>query len=221
MIRVENLRKVYGGHGGTHVVLRDVSFTVPRGYRLGLLGCNGAGKSTLIRLISKIEQPTSGKVIHEMSVSWPLGFSGSFQGSLTGIDNMRFIARIYRTNYDKLRDFVEEFAELGKFLYEPVKTYSSGMRARLAFALSIAIDFDCYLVDEVMMVGDERFHQRSRGHLFDRSSGRALIVASHDASFIEQFCDGAIVLSNGRSCYFSDVAEAMQHYRLLQGTTSA
>lgn len=215
MIRCEHLHKVYEGHGGEHVVLRDTSFTVPRGFRLGILGRNGAGKSTLIRLISKIEQPTSGRVTHDMSVSWPLGFSGTFQGSLTGIDNMRFIARIYRTDYAKLREFVDEFAELGSFLYEPVKTYSSGMRARLAFALSIAIDFDCYLVDEVMLVGDERFHARSRSHLFSRDSGRALVVASHDASFIEATCDGAVVISNGRTRYFDDVPKALQVYRAL------
>ncbi|MDP3858104.1 MAG: ATP-binding cassette domain-containing protein [Stagnimonas sp.] len=215
MIRVENLHKVYRSHGGEHVVLRDTSFTVPRGFRLGILGRNGAGKSTLIRLIGKVEQPTRGRVSHEMSVSWPLGFSGSFQGSLTGIDNMRFIARIYRTDFEQLRAFVEEFAELGSFLYQPVKTYSSGMRARLAFALSIAIDFDCYLIDEVMMVGDERFHQRSRGHLFAPDSGRALVVASHDASFIEQVCDGALVISRGRTRYFDDVAEAIKTYKAL------
>ena len=212
MIRCENLHKVYRGE---RVVLRDASFTVPRGFRLGILGRNGAGKSTLIRLVSKIEQPTSGRVTHEMSVSWPLGFSGTFQGSLTGIDNMRFISRIYRTDYGKLREFVDEFAELGSFLYEPVKTYSSGMRARLAFALSIAIDFDCYLVDEVMMVGDERFHERSRGHLFGPNSKRALVVASHDASFIEAICDGAVVISNGRTRYFDDVPEALKVYRAL------
>jgi capsular polysaccharide transport system ATP-binding protein len=215
MIRAENIHKVYTGQGGRHTVLHNTSFTVPRGFRLGLLGRNGAGKSTLIRLISKIEQPTGGRVTHEMSVSWPLGFSGTFQGSLTGIDNMRFIARIYRTDYGKLREFVEEFAELGSFLYEPVKTYSSGMRARLAFALSIAIDFDCYLVDEVMLVGDERFHERSRGHLFSPASGRALVIASHDASFIEKTCNGALVISNGRTRYFDDVAKAIAIYQAL------
>ena len=220
MIRVENIHKTYDGNRGKHTVLHNTSFTVPRGFRMGILGRNGAGKSTLIRLISKIEQPTSGRVTHEMSVSWPLGFTGSFQGSLTGIDNMKFIARIYRTDFAKLREFVDEFAELGSFLYEPVKTYSSGMRARLAFALSIAIDFDCYLVDEVMMVGDERFHQRSRGHLFDRNSGRALVVASHDASFVEKICDGAIVISNGRTRYFDDVGQALTLYRALQHVPS-
>jgi capsular polysaccharide transport system ATP-binding protein len=215
MIRAERLHKVYRGHLGEHVILRDLSFTVPRGYRLGILGRNGAGKSTLIRLLGKVEQPTRGHITHEMSVSWPLGFSGTFQGSLTGVDNMRFISRIYRTDYGKLREFVDEFAELGRFLYEPVKTYSSGMRARLAFALSIAIDFDCYLVDEVMLVGDERFHARSRNHLFSRDAGRALVVASHNAEFIEQTCDGALVISRGRARHFDDVGKALDIYRSL------
>jgi capsular polysaccharide transport system ATP-binding protein len=215
MIRATGLRKVYPGHERAHVVLDDVSFTVPRGFRLGLLGRNGAGKSTLIRLISKIELPTSGKVEHGMSVSWPLGFTGSFQGSLTGIDNAKFIARIYRADYRRLRAFIDDFAELGDFLYEPVKTYSSGMRARLAFALSIAIEFDCYLIDEVLLVGDQRFHMRCREHLFDRRADRALVIASHDALFVRDVCDAALVLVNGKAYWYDDIEAAIQLYQTL------
>jgi capsular polysaccharide transport system ATP-binding protein len=215
MIRVSGLHKVYPGHGKAHVVLDDVSFTVPRGFKLGLLGRNGAGKSTLIRLIGKIELPTRGKVEHRMSVSWPLGFTGSFQGSLTGIDNAKFVARIYQTDYARLRGFVEEFSELGDFLYEPVKTYSSGMRARLAFALSIAIEFDCYLIDEVLLVGDQRFHARCREHLFDRRADRALIIASHDASFIREVCDAALILIDGKAHWYDDVDAATRIYQTL------
>lgn len=215
MIRVNNLQKIYPGHGRAHVIFNDVSFTVPRGFRLGLLGRNGAGKSTLIRLIGKIELPTRGTVEHSMSVSWPLGFTGSFQGSLTGIDNAKFISRIYRTEFSRLRAFVEEFSELGDFLYEPVKTYSSGMRARLAFALSIAIEFDCYLIDEVLLVGDQRFHARCREHLFDRRVDRAMVIASHDASFISSVCDAALVLVNGKAYWYDDVAAAVEVYQSL------
>lgn len=215
MLRATNLHKVYVSQGHRNEVLNDVSLEVPRGFKLALLGRNGAGKSTLIRLLSKIEMPTRGRVTHEMSVSWPLGFGGTFQGSLTGIDNVKFIGRLYRTDYRKLRIFVDEFAELGAFLYQPVKTYSSGMRARLAFALSIAIEFDCYLVDEVIMVGDQRFHARCQEHLFDRRADRALIIASHDAVFVSQVCDAAIVLSGGRARYYGNVAEAIEHYRAL------
>lgn len=215
MIRVSNIRKIYRSHGRSHTVLNGVSFDVPRNHRLALLGRNGAGKSTLIRLLGKIEAPTSGTIEHSMSVSWPLGFSGTFQGSLTGLDNMRFISRIYRTDYVRLRAFVDDFAELGDFLYQPVKTYSSGMRARLAFALSVAIQFDCYLVDEVIMVGDQRFHARCREHLFDRSAGRSLILASHDAAFVRDVCDSAIVLIKGQAHYYQNIDEAINMYQLL------
>lgn len=215
MIRVSNLRKVYRGHGRTHVVLDDVNFSVPRGFKLAVLGRNGAGKSTLIRLLGKIEMPTGGKVSHEMSVSWPLGFGGAFQGSLTGIDNMRFLSRIYRTDYARMREFVDDFAELGPFLYQPVKTYSSGMQARLAFALSIAIEFECYLIDEVIMVGDQRFHARCREHLFDKRADRALVLASHDAAFVKEVCDAAIVLIGGKAHYYESVEEAVAIYQAL------
>ncbi len=213
MIRVQNLHKTYPGRHGPHVVLDDVNVEVAPGTRLAVLGRNGAGKSTLIRLIGKVELPDHGRVVHEMSVSWPLGFSGSFQGSLSGLDNVRFIARIYRSDYAQLRAFVDDFAELGDFLYQPVKTYSSGMRARLAFALSLAIQFDCYLVDEVIMVGDQRFHARCREALFDRSAGLALVLVSHDVSFVRQTCDSALVLSNGKAQFYSDLDEALNVYQ--------
>lgn len=215
MIRVTNLHKSYRSHGLTHRVLNDISFDLPRGGKLALLGRNGAGKSTLIRLLGKVELPTSGKVDHQMSVSWPLGFGGAFQGSLTGIDNMKFLSRIYRIDYGHMRRFVDEFAELGHFLYQPIKTYSSGMRARLAFALSIAIEFDCYLIDEVIMVGDQRFHARCREHLFDKRGDRALIIASHDASFIRDVCDSAIVLKQGKAYQYDDIEEAIGIYQNL------
>jgi capsular polysaccharide transport system ATP-binding protein len=215
MIRVSNLTKVYRGHGSTHTALDGINFTVPRGFKLGILGRNGAGKSTLIRLLGKIEMPTSGVVHHEMTVSWPLGFGGAFQGSLTGIDNMKFLSRIYRVDFKRMRSFVEDFSELGHFLYQPVKTYSSGMRARLAFALSICIEFECYLIDEVIMVGDQRFHARCREHIFDRRAERALVIATHDATFMREFCDAAIVLSGGRASYFQDMDKAVAAYANL------
>jgi capsular polysaccharide transport system ATP-binding protein len=216
VIRVSELRKVYRGQARrSHVVLDGINFEVPRGFKLAVLGRNGAGKSTLIRLLGKIEMPTSGTVHHGMSVSWPLGFGGAFQGSLTGIDNMRFISRIYRADYGRMRALVDDFAELGDFLYEPVKTYSSGMQARLAFALSIAIDFDCYLIDEVVMVGDQRFHARCREHLFNKSANRALVVASHDAHFVREVCNAAIVLIKGKAHYYDDIDEAVKVYQAL------
>ena len=215
MIRAEHVSKSYRSHHGKHVVLDDLSFELPRGRRLALLGRNGAGKSTLIRLFGKVELPDRGRIVHGMSVSWPLGFSGSFQGSLSGLDNVRFIARIYRADYARLHAFVDDFAELGKFLYEPVKTYSAGMRARLAFALSIAIDFECYLIDEVVMVGDQRFHARCREALYDRSTGCSLIVATHDTHFVREVCDSALVLRGGKACYYDGIDEALSVYANL------
>jgi capsular polysaccharide transport system ATP-binding protein len=216
MILASNLRKTYRSQGWVNLVLDNVSLELKPGQKLALIGKNGAGKSTLIRLLGKVELPTSGTVEHHMSVSWPLGFAGAFQGSLTGIDNMRFISRIYRIDFEQMRTFVEDFSELGKFLYQPVKTYSSGMRARLAFALSLTIEFDCYLIDEVILVGDQRFHARCREHLFDRRADRALVLASHDATFVQEVCDSGIVLSGGKAHYFDDVHEAMHFYQELQ-----
>ncbi len=218
MIYASNLRKIYRSHGWANVVLDDVTFQLRPGQKLAVIGKNGAGKSTLIRLLGKVELPTSGTVDHQMSVSWPLGFTGAFQGSLTGIDNMRFISRVYGIDFEQMRAFVEDFSELGKFLYQPVKTYSSGMRARLAFALSLTIEFQCYLIDEVILVGDKRFHDRCREHLFDRRSDRALVLASHDAVFVQEVCDSGLVLSGGKAHYFEDIREAMKAYQELESS---
>ncbi|HEY5626473.1 MAG TPA: hypothetical protein VIR79_00865, partial [Nitrospira sp.] len=147
-----------------------------------------------------------------MSVSWPLAFSGGFQGSLTGLDNLRFIARIYNVDHNQIRSFVEEFAELGRYFREPVKTYSSGMQARLAFALSLAIEFDCYLIDEIIAVGDARFHERCTYELFERRRKRAFIMASHDPEFIKRYCTRAAVLNQGTLRQFDDVNAAFEYY---------
>lgn len=215
MIKVSNLTKVYKAQGLRHDVLKGISFEVPAGRRLALFGGNGAGKSTLIRLLAKIELPTTGTVTHGMSVSWPLAFSGTFQGSLSGVDNIKFISRIYAVDYVELKEFVEDFAQLGKFLYQPVRTYSAGMRARLAFGLSIAIEFDCYLIDEVLMVGDKSFHKKCHDHLFARKSGRSMIMASHNTTFVGKTCDSGLVLNRGHAEYFEDVGDAIEAYNRL------
>lgn len=215
MIRLRNIHKNYRVHGESKLVLNGINLDVPAGHKLAVMGRNGAGKSTLIRLIGRVELPSSGTVEHAMRVSWPLGFSGAFQGSLTGMDNMRFIARIYQKDIREISKTVDDFAELGEALYKPVKTYSSGMKARLAFALSIAIDFDCYLIDEVILVGDQRFHERCREQLFDKRAGRALIIASHDTGLLTQICDSAIVINDGRAIHYQSVAEAAEVYARL------
>ena len=215
MIYCENLCKSYPMGHGRKTVLRDLTFDVSPGERIGVLGRNGAGKTTLIKLIGGVELPTSGRITRKMKVSWPLGFSGGFQGSLTGYDNARFIARIYDRNYDELRDYVEEFTELGRQLKMPIKTYSSGMRARLAFALSLAIEFDCYLIDEVILVGDQNFQRKCHYELFEKRSDRALILASHSTELLREVCNRTILLRNGVGEIYEDVDEGLAIYDAL------
>jgi capsular polysaccharide transport system ATP-binding protein len=215
MIHCEQVNKCYPmGHGRKHV-LRGIDLQIRPGEHVGFLGRNGAGKTTLIKLIGGVELPTSGKVRRTMSVSWPLGFGGGFQGSLTGYDNARFIARIYGREYREIREFVEDFTELGAQLKMPVKTYSSGMRARLAFALSLAIEFECYLIDEVIMVGDANFQKKCQRELFEKRSSRAVVLASHNPHLINEFCNRALVLSEGRGTIYSDVGAALDIYAAL------
>ncbi|WP_327754943.1 ATP-binding cassette domain-containing protein [Sphingobium sp. SJ10-10] len=212
MIICSHIAKSYT-HGGRHKdVLRDVNLIIERGDRVGLLGRNGAGKSTLIKLIGGVEMPTSGKILRNMSVSWPLGFAGGFQGSLTGLDNARFIARIYQREYAEIRRFVEDFTELGKQLRMPVKTYSSGMRARLAFALSLAIEFDCYLIDEIILVGDQNFQRKCQAEMFEKRQDRSIILASHSPEFIRNFCNKAILIHQAQATMYDDVNEAVVRY---------
>lgn len=215
MIHCENVTKSYPMGHGRKQVLKGLDLRIKPGERVGFLGRNGAGKTTLIKLIGGVEMPTSGKIRRQMSVSWPLGFAGGFQGSLTGYDNARFIARIYGCDYRQIRNFVEEFTELGSQLKMPVRTYSSGMRARLAFALSLAIEFDCYLIDEIIIVGDANFHQKCHYELFEKRADRALVLASHSPDLIREFCDRALVLHQGRGTIYSDVNEALDVYTAL------
>ena len=215
MIEAIDLFKHYRTRDGIHQVLRGVSLSVSRGEKLAVLGGNGAGKSTLIRLLGGVEWPTIGRIARQMTVSWPLGFDGGFQGSLTGHDNIRFIARIYGKQFQEIFDYVEDFAALGKHLKEPVKTYSSGMRARLAFGLSLAVDFDCYLIDEVLAVGDHKFYERCRREIFEKRKNRAIILASHDVGIMNEYCDKALVLHQGRAKTFDDTAVALDVYYAL------
>jgi capsular polysaccharide transport system ATP-binding protein len=215
MIKVTDLTKAYRTEGRVHRALSGVSFSIAKGEKLAVLGRNGAGKSTLIRLLGRVELPTGGLIEETMSLSWPLGLQGGFQGSLTGNDNMRFIARIYDKPFAEIREYVEDFAELGKFLSEPVKTYSLGMRARLAFALSLAIDFDCYLIDEIIAAGDQRFQRRSYEELFEKKADRSLILASHVGEVVKAYCSRALVLNRGRGSLFDDIDLALQVYNEL------
>lgn len=213
MIVLNDVTKCYSTRQGSRAVLNKVNLTIRPGEKIGILGRNGAGKSTLIRLISGAEHPTHGHVYRNMSISWPLAFTGGFQGSLTGIDNLRFICRVYGADIDRAIPKVEEFSELGIYLREPVKKYSSGMRARLAFAISIAIDFDCFLIDEVVAVGDSRFHEKCNTELFEKRKDRAMIIVSHQHEQIVAHCDKAAVLRDGSLHCFDDVNYAYEFYQ--------
>ncbi len=162
MIEFRNVNKTYDMAGGKNIILNNVSFKFPDKKNIGVLGINGAGKSTLLRLIAGSEYPDSGKIIRKGKYSWPLGFSGSFHGAMTGIENLRFACRIYDADIKYVTEYVKDFSELGDYIFEPIRTYSSGMRSRLAFALSMAIDFEVYLVDEIMGVGDQGFQKKCR-----------------------------------------------------------
>ncbi len=212
MISVEHVYKEYNTRKGWRTVLNDINFTLQKGEKIGILGRNGAGKSTLIRLMSGVEPPTKGEIKRTMSISWPLAFSGAFQGSLTGMDNLRFICRIYNVDIDYVKAFTEEFSELGQYLYEPVKRYSSGMKARLAFALSLAVEFDCYLIDEVIAVGDSRFSEKCHYELFEKRRDRSIILVSHSPSAMRQYCDNAMVLEAGHLHRFDNMDQAYQYY---------
>ncbi|NIE66107.1 ABC transporter ATP-binding protein [Burkholderia sp. Ax-1719] len=213
MITLERVTKVYHTRQGARTVLREIDLTVTKGQKIGILGRNGAGKSTLIRLMSGAELPTSGKIHRGLSLSWPLAFGGAFQGSLSGLDNVRFICRVYGAPIPPAIEFVREFSELGEYLREPVKKYSSGMRARLAFAISMAVEFDCFLIDEIVAVGDSRFHEKCHIELFEKRMDRAMIIVSHSPEYIRAHCQRAAVLLNGKLNVFDDVEDAFAFYQ--------
>lgn len=214
-IVVSHIHKVYETQTGPKEVLTDINFVVRPAQKLAVMGRNGAGKSTLVKIIGGVERPTRGKIRRGMTMSWPLAFSGGFEPAMTGYDNIRFIARIYKQPFKDFIARVDDFAELGQNLLLPVKYYSSGMRARLAFALTLAIDFDCYLIDEVISVGDQRFHQKCHDALFNARHQAAMILVSHDTGIIREFCSSALVLKNGYGREISDLDLAISIYNTL------
>ena len=205
---------IYHGHA-QRTILDRINLRVGKGQKWGILGRNGAGKSTLIRLISGAERPNTGNIVRNMTVSWPLAFGGAFQGSLTGRDNTRLICRAYGVDFDKTITMVENFAELGSYLWEPVKSYSSGMSARLAFAISMSVEFDCFLIDEALAVGDHRFLQKCNVELFENRGDRAMIIVSHQTNIIRTHCDHAAVLENGHLTVHESVDSAIAAYEAL------
>lgn len=213
-LRVRNLTKTY--HGAHKPLFTDLTFDVERDGRLAILGRNGQGKSTLIKMLGGIMPPSGGAIDWLMSSSWPIGFGGGFQGSLSGLDNIRFLSRLYDREYDAVLERVDDFAELGKSLRLPVKHYSSGMRARLAFGLSLAIEFDCYLIDELVAVGDARFQRKCEEELFQHRANRSYLMASHDMNLIAHHCSRALIIESGKAKMFDDINEAIDIYVWLR-----
>jgi len=212
MIRLENLTKVFYERGQRKLVADGISLTFPAGVAVGLLGRNGAGKSSLLRMISGTIEPTMGRIVTEGTVSWPVGFAGSFHPDLSGSQNVRFIARVYGIDTDALVEFVEDFAELGVHFHLPFRTYSSGMRSRLAFGLSMGIEFQTYLVDEVTSVGDAAFRAKSEAVFQERMLNSGAIVVSHGMGMLRRNCQAGAVLENGHLTYFDNIEDAIAQH---------
>lgn len=215
MIRFENLTKSFWLKGEQKIVIDNLNLTLPTGRSLALLGRNGAGKSTLLKIIAGTMRPDYGRVVSDGSMSWPVGLGASFHGDLSGAENVRFIARIYGVDTDGLVTFVEDFAEIGKHFHMPVRSYSSGMRSRLAFGTSMGIRFDTYLVDEITAVGDASFRRKSRAIFAQRMQRSSSVLVTHEMGEVKKFCNQGLVLEDGRITYFTDLSEAIEYHKEL------
>lgn len=213
MIRLINVSKSFYNAGVETRVANDLSLSFPTGKVVALLGRNGAGKSSLLHMMAGTLRPSSGEVLIEGQVSWPVGFAGGFHGDLTGLQNTRFVARIYGVDSDQLAAFVQNYSELEAHFHAPVRSYSQGMRARLAFALSMGISFDTYLIDEVTAVGDAAFREKCEAALIERLSGRSAVIVSHSLGFLKRVCDAAVVMEEGHAAWFDDVDAAIRTHR--------
>ncbi len=221
MIALENVTKSYGIGDRTHRVLDNISFSFPYRKSVGILGANGAGKSTLIRIIGGADRPDTGRVVRTSRLSWPMGYSGGFQGNMTGRENARFVARIYGSPYEEVERKTNEFAELGKYFDRPLSNYSAGMKSRFAMSLSYALDFDYYLVDEALETGDARLKEKFRQIFKQRRQTSSVILVSHNEQTIRKNCDVATVLHEGKLHYFDDLDDAFTMYRKLLFKKSA
>jgi len=218
MITLDHVSKSYRTKTGRRVVLDDVNVEFPTGANIGILGTNGTGKSTLVRILAGTETPDSGRVRRDVQVSFPMGFTGSFQGNLSARENITFIARIYGMPIHETIEFVRDFAELGDYFDMPVRTYSAGMRARLSFGVSLAIDFDVYLIDELTEVGDARFRTKARAAFRARVDQSSVIIVSHSYHTIREYCDFAAVMNQGAITLFPNLEDAVVHYEQIRTT---
>ena len=214
MIILKNIHKAYRTEVGKHVVLDNISWEFTPGVNVGILGRNGAGKSTMMRIIGGSELPDSGQVVRKGKISWPIGFGGGFNMKISGKDNLRFICRLYDESYKKTLDFVEDFAELGKYIDMPVYTYSSGMKAKLAFGISMAFNFDYYLIDELTAVGDAVFRRKSEAFFAEKRKTATLIVVSHEMNTVKKFCDKYLLLYKKKLLDFPTNEDALEYYNV-------
>lgn len=213
MIRFDEVTKIYNVKNVRKLILDDVSFVFENKRNIAIMGQNGAGKSTLMRLLAGIELPTSGRISRDEKVSWPMGFSAGFNGTMTGVENIRFVARIYGEDTERVLAQVQDFAELDKSLALPISTYSSGMKARLAFGLSLAINFDCYLIDEITAVGDRRFKKKSQTALNAKIEDARVIMISHAEKTIRDYCDSGILLYEAKLYFYDDINALISDYQ--------
>ena len=216
ILSFDNVSKYYNSKHGRTIVMKDVSFTIDRGVNFGVLGMNGAGKSTTLKMIAGSQLPSSGRIRRFAKFSWPLGFAGSFNGSLSGEENLRFACRVYSAPIKDTLEYVYDFTELGNKLKLPLKTYSSGMRQKLAFGLSMAIDFDVYLIDETLSVGDARFRKKCDAVFTEKAKRSNLIVVSHQISTIRKYSDKILLIHKGDATIYDDVEQAISIYQSLE-----
>lgn len=215
MIVFDNVTQAYNTKKGIHTILENLTFTIPAGCKMGILGINGAGKSTLLNLISGAQLPSKGQIIRQGRVSWPLGFAGGFNSDLSGLENCLFVSRIYGRDEKEVTNYVAEFSELGEHFYLPVKSYSSGMRARLSFGLSLAFDFDFYLIDEVIAVGDVRFRAKCRTALQEVHKRAGVILVSHSVSLLREHCECLTVVHDKNVHFFDTIDDGIEFYKQL------
>jgi capsular polysaccharide transport system ATP-binding protein len=222
MIELQGVSKFFQTKEGKNYTLRDVSLTIPSGKNVGILGRNGAGKTTLMRMLGKIEFPNRGRIISNHSFSWPMSLAAGFVSTMSGRANVKFVCRLYGKSNSQMEEIIErvkEFSELGRYFDMPIRTYSSGMRARLNFGLSLMFDFDYLLIDETLSVGDAKFKKKSEEALQKKIDRSCIILVSHNMPTLRRLCDVGIIVHEGSLTYFDDIGEAIDHYHHLIGTT--